>query len=92
MINIWCYDLQGACLTPPLLSYCWYFLRQIFVSLSSTREEQKLSFEKTPLYHLLDRHQNTIRLIVHVPKMPVVAQGQLNINFVNIFIYFQTEH
>jgi len=43
----------------------------MFVEFGGSTDDHSVGFTRSRLYQLLDRHQNTIRLRVNVPKMSV---------------------
>jgi hypothetical protein len=48
----------------------------------------EVSFERTALYDVLDTHQNTIRLVVQVPKRPDGTPGEFISLCTFQFLYF----
>jgi len=43
----------------------------MYVEFGGDSDDHNVGFTRSRLYRLLDRHQNTIRLLVNVPKMSI---------------------
>jgi len=47
----------------------------MYVEFGGRNDDHIIGFARSRLYRLLDRHQNTIRLRVNVPKMSLAGMG-----------------